>query len=109
MTGFGKPHACGPGIGWGFAGASAPNARFSRPPSDPACEHFMSRTAGQPHPGPPAVNTRGLGRWRPYAEWLQPLIAKLAPAGVVLLQPASILSSTAGLRHRDANAAVDQP
>jgi hypothetical protein len=30
------------------------------------------------------VNARGLGRWRPYALHLQPLITELAAAGVVL-------------------------
>ena len=30
------------------------------------------------------VNARGLGRWRPYAQHLQPLIAELAAAGIAL-------------------------
>ena len=50
-------------------------------PYDAACERFYEvdrtvRTVSR-HQVREKVNARGLGRWRPYAEQLQPLIAAL--------------------------------
>ncbi len=54
-------------------------------PYDPACERFYEsrsrvRTVSRAQVRQP-VNARGLGRWRPYAEDLGPLLAELDAAG----------------------------
>jgi tetratricopeptide (TPR) repeat protein len=56
-------------------------------PYDPACERFYEspsrvRTVSHAQVRQP-VNARGLGRWRPYAGELQPLIAELDAAGIL--------------------------
>jgi hypothetical protein len=63
-------------------------------PHDPACERFYEqdsrvRTVSRTQIHQP-VNTRGLGRWRPYAKQLEPLLAELAAADLPLPdQPSS--------------------
>ena len=54
---------------------------------DPACERFYERdsrvrTVSRAQVRQP-VNARGLGRWRPYAAELAPLIAELEAAGIL--------------------------
>jgi hypothetical protein len=56
-------------------------------PYDPACERFYEqdrrvRTVSRAQVRQP-VNARGLGRWRPYAQDLQPLIEALAAGGAL--------------------------
>jgi len=56
-------------------------------PSDPACARFYEserevRTVSSAQVRQP-INARGLGRWRPYAAQLAPLIAELETAGML--------------------------
>jgi len=56
-------------------------------PPDPACERFYEsetrvRTVSRAQVKQP-VNARGIGRWRPYARQLAPLIAELRAAGSI--------------------------
>ena len=56
-------------------------------PPDPACARFYEadsrvRTVSRSQVRQP-VNARGLGRWRPYAEELAPLIEELERAGAL--------------------------
>jgi hypothetical protein len=56
-------------------------------PSDPACARFHEserevRTVSHAQVRQP-INARGLGRWRPYAAQLAPLIAELESAGIL--------------------------
>jgi tetratricopeptide (TPR) repeat protein len=71
-----------------FAGTLRRLLDFLDLPYDPACERFYEsdsrvRTVSRAQVRQP-VNARGLGRWRPYEWHLQPLIAELAAAGIVL-------------------------
>ncbi len=70
-----------------FAGTLARVLDFLGLPHDPACARFHEReshvrTVSRAQVRQP-VNARGIGRWKPYAEQLAPLIAELgaAPAG----------------------------
>jgi tetratricopeptide (TPR) repeat protein len=59
-------------------------------PYDPACERFYEqdtrvRTVSRAQVRQP-VNARGLGRWRPFVQELQPLIEQLAAAGALLAE-----------------------
>ena len=70
-----------------FAGTLRRILDFLDIPYDSACERFYEqdsrvRTVSRTQVRQP-VNARGLGRWRPYERYLQPLIADLA-AGVLL-------------------------
>jgi tetratricopeptide (TPR) repeat protein len=67
-----------------FAGTLKRVLEFLDLPYDPACERFYEqdsrvRTVSRAQVRQP-VNARGLGRWRPFAEELQPLIKELAAA-----------------------------
>jgi hypothetical protein len=58
---------------------------FVELPPDPACERFYEsdsrvRTVSRAQVKQP-VNSRGIGRWRTYAQQLEPLIAELRAAG----------------------------
>ena len=60
---------------------------FLKLPYDPACERFYERdsrvrTVSRSQVRQP-VNARGLGRWRPYEQELQPLIGELERAGAI--------------------------
>jgi Flp pilus assembly protein TadD len=68
-----------------FHGTLARVLAFLDLPPDPACERFYEsdsrvRTVSRAQVKQP-VNARGLGRWRPYAKELEPLIAELRLAG----------------------------
>ena len=76
-----------------FAGTLSRVLDFVGLPHDPACERFYEsdsrvRTVSRAQVKQP-VNDRGIGRWRPYAKELEPLIAELRTAGnaEVLAQP----------------------
>jgi hypothetical protein len=73
-----------------FGGTLARVLSFLGLPHDPACERFheqkrMVRTASALQVRQP-INARGLGRWRAYESQLQPLIAELRHARLVLDQ-----------------------
>lgn len=70
-----------------FAGTLRRVLNFLDLPYDAACERFYEqdsrvRTVSRSQVRQP-VNARGLGRWRPYRQELQPLIAELERAGVL--------------------------
>jgi predicted Zn-dependent protease len=70
-----------------FAGTLARLEAFLDLPHDPACERFHEsgrrvRTASAAQVRQP-INARGLGRWRPHAAHLGPMIAPLAAAGLL--------------------------
>jgi tetratricopeptide (TPR) repeat protein len=68
-----------------FQGTLAHVLDFVGLPPDPACERFYEsdrevRTVSRVQVKQP-VNARGIGRWRPYAKQLEPLIVELRAAG----------------------------
>jgi Flp pilus assembly protein TadD len=70
-----------------FAGTLRRVLDFLDLPYDPACERFYEqdtrvRTVSRAQVRQP-VNARGLGRWRPHEQELQPLIEELAAAGAL--------------------------
>ena len=70
-----------------FAGTLRRVLEFLELPYDPACERFYERdspvrTVSRSQVRQP-VNARGLGRWRPYEQELQPLIGELERAGTI--------------------------
>ncbi len=70
-----------------FTGTLRRVLEFLDLPYDPACERFYEqqtrvRTASRFQVRQP-VNARGLGRWRPYEQYLQPLIEELAAGGAL--------------------------
>jgi tetratricopeptide (TPR) repeat protein len=70
-----------------FAGTLARILAFLDLPYDPACERFHEAESRVHTEGPAQarqpVDARALGRWRPYARQLDPLIAELRAAGSV--------------------------
>jgi Tfp pilus assembly protein PilF len=74
-----------------FAGTLARVLGHLDLPHDPACERFYEhegrvRTVSRAQVREP-VNARGLGRWRPYANELAPMIAELDRAGAAPRDP----------------------
>jgi tetratricopeptide (TPR) repeat protein len=70
-----------------FAGTLRRVLEFIDLPYDPACERFYEqdsrvRTVSRAQVRQP-INSRGLGRWRPYEKHLQPLIEALAEGGAL--------------------------
>lgn len=70
-----------------FAGTLRRVLEFLELPYHPACERFYERdsrvrTVSRSQVRQP-INARGLGRWRPYEQELQPLIAELQRAGAL--------------------------
>jgi hypothetical protein len=70
-----------------FSGTLGRVLEFLDLPYDAACERFYAqerkvRTASVDQVRRP-VNARGIGRWRPYAEQLEPLFTELDDAGVM--------------------------
>jgi Sulfotransferase family len=73
-----------------FSGTLRRVLEFLGLPYDAACERFYERegrvrTVSRSQVRQP-VNARGLGRWRPYENHLQPLITALAEGGALALQ-----------------------